>query len=467
MRKPLSKLGRIAKSFPHAATLLLLLSTAFFLAQSETANAQVWVYSGFTVSPGNQTVTATCSTTGVVPADYSLFLATCAVTPSNGTALITSTQCPDPLQLTNPKLSDIPYGSPAKANPLGVCSIVFQAQPGVTYTINSGHGLWFNTLSDCYVYFGVHIACYVDPEGFYAFFYAGNDPRVNTQTSSITQEVTSTYPGQEYKLNIQPIIPVASSSAIWSAPCPTPTITSVSPGTWITGQTYNPVTITGTNFTTTANANAACPVTPVSITTPSGTVIAVSNVTVVDASHITATVTPPVGEPNEIATVTVGTVPNTATATVQIVSCPIPTTETTAFDGWVGVYGTWKQTISDSNSDNFSGYIVHEQDPGGGVDSCWWPGSQYDPWTTITGSTWTVQDGNIWGDDSIGWGVTYLTYYRLQGHAPCGATLYQQMQIQCSDGSWQNYGPVNTLQSSFTNSTVTSKRAGGTATRRY
>lgn len=168
------------------------------------------------MTPDSQTVTATCSTTGVVPSDYLFFLASCAVTPSDGTPLITSAQCPDPLQITYPKLTDIPYGSSAKSNPAGVCSIVFQAQPGVTYTINSGHGIWFNTLSDCYVSFGIQMSCYVDPEGFLALEMAGGDPRVNTQTSSITQEVTSTYPAQEYKMNYQPLWGVASSSAIYT-----------------------------------------------------------------------------------------------------------------------------------------------------------------------------------------------------------------------------------------------------------
>jgi len=108
----------------------------------------------------------------------------------------------------------------------------------------------------------------------------------------------------------------------------TPTITSVSPSTWYAGKTYNPVTITGTNFITTANATTACPVSAVSVTTPSGAVIAVSNVNVVSATQITATVAPPAVEPNEIATVTVGAAPNTATATVQIEALSAKITDT-------------------------------------------------------------------------------------------------------------------------------------------
>jgi hypothetical protein len=120
---------------------------------------------------------------------------------------------------------------------------------------------------------------------------------------------------------------LAQTSAQWPT-CPAPTITSISPGTWYAGQTYNPVTITGTNFITTANATTSCPVSAVNVTTPSGTVIAVSNESVVSATQITATVAPPANEPTEIATVTVGTAPNTATSTVQIQALSAKITDT-------------------------------------------------------------------------------------------------------------------------------------------
>ncbi len=161
---------------------------------------------------------------------------------------------------------------------------------------------------------------------------------------------------------------------------------------------------------------------------------------------------------------------------MQIVDCLIPTTETTAFQGWdtgnsppLPTVGMWQQTLSDTSGDIFSGYSLQETDAGGGVDTCWWPGSIYLPTTTLPppNGPWTVNDNNTWGYDYVGRGPAKVAYYRAQGKAPCGVTLHQQMQIQCSDDSWQNYGTVNTLQGSLTATTVTSKRAGGTATRRY
>ena len=95
--------------------------------------------------------------------------------------------------------------------------------------------------------------------------------------------------------------------------CDVPTISSISPSTWFAGRTYNPVTITGTNFTTTANATAACPVTAVNITAADNSVVPIANVSVDSDKKITlAGVTPPASDPTETATVTVGAAPNTA-----------------------------------------------------------------------------------------------------------------------------------------------------------
>ena len=313
MRKPLGKMGEaFIRPFPHAATFLLLLSAAFFLALPETITAQVWVSSGFTVTPGSQTVTATCSTTGVVPGDYLLFLAACVVTPSNGTQAITNTQC-DIQKLPYPLVTEIEFNSPAAGNPTGVCSIVFQPQPGVTYTINSVHGLYLTTPDnygppDCYVNgLGEEMPCYIDPEGFYAFAVANNGPTVKTQSTSITQEVTSTYPAQEYPMPHIDVFAIANSSAVYTAPCSTPKPASTNallPKTWFAGESYN-ITITGTGFTTPANATAACPVTPVVAKTSTGSV-GLSGVTVVSPTQITATVMPDASDPTELAEITVG-----------------------------------------------------------------------------------------------------------------------------------------------------------------
>ena len=63
MGKILGKLGRtIAAPLLGATTLLLLISSAFLLVPPETAGAQIWVSSQFTLTPGAQTETAVCGT---------------------------------------------------------------------------------------------------------------------------------------------------------------------------------------------------------------------------------------------------------------------------------------------------------------------------------------------------------------------------------------------------------------------
>ena len=329
MRKFLGQLGEaIPRQFPYAATLLLLISAALSLALPETANAQIWVTSGFMVTPGAQTETAYCSTSAVNPStgqnsqaatDYNEFFVYCTVTPSDGSATITSTQCPAGYA------GRLPAGSSAGGNPTGQCSFTFQPKPGVTYTIKSKHGLQFGILTDCPAApsGGGFAWCYVDPGGFWAYAYSPGTPTYATQSSSVTQGVTYPGPAQDIpywgigQYSITQDWPVASSSAKWAASCPTPNITSISPSTWIAGQTYNPVTITGTGFTTTANATSACPVNTVTVTTPDGSAVSVSGVNIASTTSITASVQPASTAPTESATVTVSGNP-AATTTAQI-----------------------------------------------------------------------------------------------------------------------------------------------------
>jgi hypothetical protein len=147
--------------------------------------------------------------------------------------------------------------------------------------------------------------------------------------------------------------------------------------------------------------------------------------------------------------------------------CPVPTGETTAFDGWDATVGKWKQTVTAPAGTNLSGRVVREANAGSGVDTCHFTGSAIAPFNTITGGTWTVNADNTWGDDFVGWFPGAVTYYRNNGRAPCGTSFLQQMTMMCSDNSFKNYGPVNTLKGSFTTRTVTSGRAGKQGTRRY
>lgn len=284
---------------------------------------------------------------------------------------------------------------------------------------------------------------------------------------------TATVTASNYDYNASPnYIPgIPVTAQIVPPPCSTPTIASVSPSTWTAGGTYR-ITLTGTGFTTSAAATGACPMTAVTVTLANGTV-SLSNVVVASATKITATVTPAASDPTESATVTASGTP-AATMTAQIDGCDLPTSETTAFNGWDTAdsdptVGMWEQTIKGPTGINFSGETIQEFNVGVGVDTCWWSGSQYDPWTTLSfAQPWTVNPNNTWGADYVGWFPLYVAYYRTQKRAPCGATLKQQMAMLCSnDSTYHNYGPVNSLGGSFTTTTVTSTRAGSAETEKY
>jgi hypothetical protein len=122
--------------------------------------------------------------------------------------------------------------------------------------------------------------------------------------------------------------------------CPTsPTIASVSPSTWIAGDTYT-IAITGTGFIP-VSQSASCAGTGVYIGVNAGSV-ALSNVTVVSSTSITATVSPDASDPAEPACVTTDAVnvwvvrsnrktmstakaaSSCAGVTAQIVNCPTP-----------------------------------------------------------------------------------------------------------------------------------------------
>ena len=171
-----------------------------------------------------------------------------------------------------------------------------------------------------------------------------------------------------------------------------------------------------------------------------------------------------------------------------------PTSETTegkGFGGDAGI-GLWKQTLHLASDPTFdwSGNSVQETDPGPdnpANDTCWCPGSSFGQFYKITGGVWyapTDIGGDFgpnkngkWGYDHVGWCETHgaffcsnpafptpVDYYRLKQRAPCGTTFPQQMQFQATnagDTSWQNYGSVNTLGGSFTDTDITSTRDGG------
>jgi len=137
----------------------------------------------------------------------------------------------------------------------------------------------------------------------------------------------------------------------------------------------------------------------------------------------------------------------------NIPGCVAPASETTAV---AGTYSTtiteFNQAISDSAGDSFDGWPVQESNAAPGQDTCWFSGSQVPRATGVSGGLWTVAQGDVagqhnhWGFDLVGFDSASISYYRVQDPAhgialPCGATLYQTMQILCSSGVWATYTP--------------------------
>jgi hypothetical protein len=132
--------------------------------------------------------------------------------------------------------------------------------------------------------------------------------------------------------------------------------------------------------------------------------------------------------------------------------CIQPESETTQT---AGTYSTtitkFNQAISDSYGADFDGMTVEEGVAAPGADTCWFNGSAYPKYTTITGGTWTVAGGDVagqhnhWGYDYVGATTALINYYRVQDpqrgiSMPCGFTWYQSMQILCGT-IWQVYTP--------------------------
>jgi hypothetical protein len=131
----------------------------------------------------------------------------------------------------------------------------------------------------------------------------------------------------------------------------------------------------------------------------------------------------------------------------------VPATETTRIDAtYNATVSRFDQTISDTAGDSFDGWPVTEGNAAPGQDTCWFQGSLVPRATGVTGGTWTVAGGDVaglhnhWGLDLVGFDPDSVSYYRANapGHGiaiPCGATLYQSMEILCSSGVYWTYTP--------------------------
>jgi hypothetical protein len=137
----------------------------------------------------------------------------------------------------------------------------------------------------------------------------------------------------------------------------------------------------------------------------------------------------------------------------NVTPCAAPDAESTQIGP---TYNTtisrFNQTISDSAGDSFDGQTVTEGNAAPGQDTCWFSGSLVPRATGVTGGTWTVAGGDVagqhnhWGLDLVGFDPDSVTYYRANapGHGiaiPCGATLYQAMEILCPSGAYWTYTP--------------------------
>jgi IPT/TIG domain-containing protein len=125
---------------------------------------------------------------------------------------------------------------------------------------------------------------------------------------------------------------VSNLLAVSITPCAlavTPTITSIQPTVFPAGAA-TPITITGTGFMPTTNANSCAPTTP--YITAGTENVALSNINVVSPTEITLAATPLASDPSEAASVTAANYSlngppyylNSNSAPAQISSCAVP-----------------------------------------------------------------------------------------------------------------------------------------------
>ncbi|HEX6944197.1 MAG TPA: hypothetical protein VF128_14815 [Gemmatimonadaceae bacterium] len=148
---------------------------------------------------------------------------------------------------------------------------------------------------------------------------------------------------------------------------------------------------------------------------------------------------------------------------VKADECYFPTDETTVGEGWDTADPTMQKfmqtLIPDAAGRVYDGRTVMEQSPGpGGPDTCHRPGDTYDAFEAITGGTWTVNSGNKWGYDYVGYHSWVVDYYRARGRAPCGTSFPQEMVINC--GTTNVIYTSNTLRAGFDEVLVWSERDG-------
>jgi hypothetical protein len=147
-------------------------------------------------------------------------------------------------------------------------------------------------------------------------------------------------------------------------------------------------------------------------------------------------------------------------------TCKIPSNETTQFNG---AWRSDNETIAMFDVTLATGAVTfHGRDvwetAGSADDTCYFTDSAFPEITGTTEGSSVVNAINVYGDD-IGFFKAAVDYYRAQGRMPCGATVEQDMVIDCDYGN-----PVfrhNTIQMSLTSTTVSTSRDGVVASKQY
>lgn len=141
------------------------------------------------------------------------------------------------------------------------------------------------------------------------------------------------------------------------------------------------------------------------------------------------------------------------------VNAAVPTGESTSPIGWRETFTTAHDWTGTLQGGTFGGRLVREVEAGYEDDNCWFPGSNYNQYTGLSGGEWEVDGSNNYGPDLIGWGYYEITYYRTWNHAPCQWVIDQAMEINNGNLGWIRY-KVNRLKAGIGLTTIWSERDG-------
>jgi hypothetical protein len=153
--------------------------------------------------------------------------------------------------------------------------------------------------------------------------------------------------------------------------------------------------------------------------------------------------------------------------------CEVPGSETNSAWDWndaellptVGIFEAI--LVGGSSGPNYGGRTVSEHTAMTGSDWCHYPESIYDPYDDLgiyEGRSITLDNTSRYFD-KMGRNPNVVEYYRNEWQAPCTATVYQLMRIDCAMGTsdYKN----NTHTYTITETTVQSTRSGATMSRTW